>query len=130
MKLPALVLGACLTSGGAIAAVADVTTSEFPPHTVRELIAICAPAHDDPLMTAAINYCHGYAQGAVTVELAHAAQRHARKLFCLPDPPPPVGAELGSFIAWANQEPSRLDAPAVDGMFLYLSQKYPCGKSK
>ena len=41
------------------------------------------------MMTAAINYCHGFAQGAVLVEEAHEGHRDVSKLFCLPSPPPP-----------------------------------------
>ena len=130
MKISALALGLSVTIGGAAGASATVVTSEFPPGTVKDLIAICAPDKDDPMMTASINYCHGYAQGAVTVEMAHGAQRHSHPLFCLPTPRPASGAELASFIAWANQDPSRLDEPAIDGMFLYLAQKYPCDNAK
>jgi hypothetical protein len=90
------------------------------------LIEVCAPAKDDPMMTAAINYCHGFAQGAVIVEEAHEEHRDVRKLFCLPSPPPPSGSEISKFIAWANAVPSRLDEPAVDGMFIYLAETYPC----
>ncbi|WP_158931047.1 Rap1a/Tai family immunity protein [Acidisphaera sp. S103] len=128
MKLAFLPLGIALTTGLAYPAGAVVQDSQFPPQTVRDLIAVCAPAPDDPRMTAAINYCHGFAQGTVIVEIAHGEQRHGRKLFCLPNPRPPSGAELTSFVSWANQDPSRLDEPAVDGMFLYLAQKYPCKK--
>jgi hypothetical protein len=107
------------------AASAAITDSQFPPKTVRDLIAICAPPQDDPRLTGAINYCHGYAEGAVIVEMAH-NRRQGQKLFCLPSTPPDSGSELGQFITWANAEPSRLDEPAVDGMFLFLAQKYPC----
>ena len=126
MRLRALALGAGLIVIGAAAATAAVSESQFPPHTVADLIAICAPANDDPLMTAAVNFCHGYAEGAVDVEEAHEAQRGARKLFCLPTPRPPRGSELASFIAWANARPARRDMPAIDGMFIYLAGKYPC----
>jgi hypothetical protein len=128
VRLAALRLGLALAAGSVVTARAAVMESQFPPETVRDLIAICSPAKDDPMMTAAVNYCHGYAEGAVIVESAHGAQRRGRRLFCLPNPPPASGAELSSFVAWANEEPSRLDQPAVDGMFLYLAQKYPCGK--
>jgi Ssp1 endopeptidase immunity protein Rap1a len=103
-----------------------VTETEFPPRTVRDLIEICSPAKDDPMMTAAINYCHGFAQGAVLVEEAHEGQPSARKLFCLPSPQPAEGSEITKFIAWANALPSRLDEPAIDGMFVYLAETYPC----
>jgi len=114
-----------LISGTTIAS-ANVTESQFPPRTVRDLIEICTPAREDPMMTAAINYCHGFAQGAVAVEQAHEGHRDARKLFCLPPLSPPSGSEITKFIAWANALPSRLDEPAIDGMFIYLAEAYPC----
>jgi Rap1a immunity proteins len=78
------------------------------------------------MMTAAINYGHGFAQGAILVEESRETQPSERKLFCLPSPPPAEGSEIGKFIAWANALPSRLDEPAVDGMFVYLTETYPC----
>jgi len=126
MNSKSLLFGIMLVVAGATAVSAAVMESEFPPRTVRDLIAICAPEPSDPMMTAAVNFCHGYAEGAVDVEEAHEAQRGARKLFCLPTPPPPRGSELTSFITWANEQPARLDMPAIDGMFIYLAGKYPC----
>jgi hypothetical protein len=120
-----MALAVVMTAGGTIASAA-VTESRFPPTTVRDLIEICAPAKEDPMMTAAINYCHGFAQGAILVEEAHEEHRDVRKLFCLPSPRPPSGSEITRFIAWANAVPSRLDEPAVDGMFIYLAETYPC----
>ena len=126
MRLRSLLYGTMLIVAGATMATAAVTESQFPPKTVRDLIAICSPDQNDPLMTAAVNFCHGYAEAAVDVEEAHEAQKGARKLFCLPTPPPPRGSELTSFITWANEQPARLDMPAIDGMFIYLAGKYPC----
>jgi Rap1a immunity proteins len=126
MRFGVSALGACLIAIGTTAAAAAVSQSQFPPRSVADLIAICAPAKDDPALTAAVNFCQGYAEGAVDVEEAHEAQPGARKLFCLPTPRPPRGSELASFIAWANEQPARLDMPAIDGMFIYLAGKYPC----
>src|SRR5689334_31090 len=103
MRPRCLLFGAALAVGGVTAASAAVTQADFPPNTVRDLIEICAPDQSDPMMTAAVNFCHGFAKGAVIVEEAHEAQRGARKLFCLPSPRPPRGSELSSFSAWANQ---------------------------
>jgi hypothetical protein len=125
MKLRGVALGVALTAVATVTSAA-VTESQFPPRTVRDLIEICAPAKDEPMMTAAINYCHGFAQGAVTVEEAHEDHRDVRKLFCLPSPRPAGGSEITKFIAWANALPSRLDEPAIDGMFIYLAETYPC----
>ena len=126
MRFGTLPSAIVLMAASAAAAMATVSESQFPPHTVGDLIAICAPAKDDPLMTAAVNFCHGYAEGAVIVEEAHEMQRGGRKLFCLPTPKPSRDAELTSFIAWANERPARLEMPSIDGMFIYLAGKYPC----
>jgi hypothetical protein len=125
MRAAGAAFGVVLMAGTTIASAA-VTESQFPPRTVRDLIEICAPAKEDPMMTAAINYCHGFAEGAVIVEEAHEGQRDVRKLFCLPSPRPASGSEITKFIAWANAMPSRLDEPAIDGMFIYLAETYPC----
>ena len=125
MKIGGVALGVALAAGATVASAA-VTETQFPPRTVRDLIEICVPAKEDPMITAAINYCHGFAQGAVLVEEAHEGQRSARRLFCLPSPQPPEGSEITKFIAWANALPSRLDEPAIDGMFIYLAEAYPC----
>jgi hypothetical protein len=126
MKLRALALGAALAAAAAPPSLAAVTESQFPPQTVSDLIAICTPATDDPLMATALGFCHGFAEGAVIVEEAHAAQPGTRRLFCLPSPRPPRGSELASFVAWANEQPARLQMPAIDGIFIYLAGKYPC----
>jgi hypothetical protein len=126
MRLGTLALGAALMAGAATAASAAVTETQFPPQTVTDLIAICTPAQDDPMMAAALGFCHGFVEGAVIVEEAHEAQRGGRKLFCLPTPRPARGSELTSFVAWANERPARLSMPAIDGMFIYLAGKYPC----
>lgn len=117
-----------MAAGAVPAASAAVTDSMFPPRSVRDLIALCAPAQNDPRLTGAINYCHGYAEGAVVVEKAHTSMR-GQKLFCLPETPPDSGEALGEFITWANAEPGRLDEPAIDGMFLFLAEKFPCASS-
>ena len=70
MKLGGIALGVALTVYATIAS-ANVTESQFPPMRVRDLIEICAPTKEDPMITAAINYCHGFAQGAILVEEAH-----------------------------------------------------------
>src|SRR5215469_9123385 len=57
MKPAGIAVGVALIVGATIAS-ANVTESQFPPRTVRDLIEICAPAKEDPMMTAAINYCH------------------------------------------------------------------------
>ncbi|MBN8928741.1 MAG: hypothetical protein BGO51_22940 [Rhodospirillales bacterium 69-11] len=119
-------LAVALCAGASSPARAAVTDSQFPPKTVADLIAICSAGKDDPRMTASVNYCSGFVEGAVIVEMAHAKQRGGRALFCLPTPSPETDTELANFTNWANQDPKRLQQPAIDGMFVYLGTHYPC----
>jgi hypothetical protein len=74
MRSKCLLLGAALLAGATVTpltmAPAAVTDAQFPPNNVRDLIAICAPSPDDPRMTASVNFCHGFVEGAVIVEEA------------------------------------------------------------
>ena len=118
-------LGLCAVAAPGLAHAA-VTQDNFVVRSTADLVTLCTAEQSDPLYTAAVNFCHGYAEGAVDVEEAHEAQKGARKLFCLPTPPPPRGAELSSFITWPTSQPARLDMPAIDGLFIYLAGRYPC----
>src|ERR1700761_7962594 len=113
MRIRWLMLGAVFALGGLGGAYAAVTADRIPPRTVRDLIAICGDTQEDPAMTAAVNYCHGFVEGASDVEVEHEGVPKARKLFCLPSPRPPSDQALSSFIAWANATPARLDQPAL-----------------
>ena len=130
MRLRCLLLGAALLAETTVIpstqAPAAVTDAQFPPSSVRDLIAICAPDKDDPRMTASVNFCHGFVEGAVVVEEANEAHKGMPKLFCLPSPRPPRGSELTNFITWANEQPTRLDMPSIDGVFVYLAERFPC----
>src|SRR5579884_1425887 len=109
MRAACWVLAAALAAGVVAPARAAVTARDFPPRTVRDLIAICSAGKDDPMMTAAVNFCHGYVEGAVEVQEAHMARMRGRRLFCIPSPPPSRNEALSAFTAWANADPSRLD---------------------
>ena len=122
----AALLAAGVTLAPLTHASAVVTDAQFPPNNVHDLIAICAPAPDDPRVTASVNFCHGFVEGAVIVQEANEAHKGARKLFCLPSPRPPRGSELTNFITWANEQPERLDMPSIDGVFVYLAERFPC----
>jgi hypothetical protein len=106
---------------------AAVTRDQFPPRSTRDLIALCGAGQDDPLMTAARNYCQGFAEGAVQVALSYkAVTRSDRQPFCLPDPRPSHDEALAQFVTWANADPKRLDEMAVVGLMRFLIHQYPC----
>ena len=87
MRSKCLLLSAAFLTGSAILAPpapAAVTDSQFPPNTVRDLIAICSAGQDDPRMTAAVNFCHGFVEGAVIVEEANESHKVRASCFVFP----------------------------------------------
>jgi Rap1a immunity proteins len=129
MRFAPMALGAAGLCAGllATAAQAAVTEAQFPPKTTADLIALCGDTKADPMMTAAVNYCHGFVEGSVEVALSYeAVTRRSHEPFCLPSPPPSHDQALAQFVSWANAEPQRLNEPAEVGLLSFLTETYPC----
>ena len=104
-----------------------MTADNFPPRTTRDLLALCSAGANDPLATAAINFCHGFAQGAVAVQQENeSAFKMSQHLFCLPSPRPAFQQAVQMFNAWGAAHPANLDWPPADGFFQFLRDTYPC----
>jgi hypothetical protein len=126
-----LVLSAMLVCEiGAVAiGQAAVTRDQFPPKTTGDLVALCTATKDDPLMTPAVNFCNGFAEGAVEMALGYATvARKDRQPFCLPTPKPSHNEAVAQFAAWANGAPGRLDDPPALGLMRFLVHQFPCPK--
>jgi hypothetical protein len=91
--------------------------------TAADLAELCAANPKDSLGDAKINYCHGFAQGAITVELRHAGDK---KPFCFPTPTPSRTATMTEFVNWVRALPEHRTPTAVDGLFKFLAERYPC----
>ena len=91
--------------------------------TAADLADLCAANPKEAQGDAKINFCHGFAQGAITVELRHAGDK---KPFCFPTPAPSRTATMGEFVNWVRALPEHKAATAVDGLFKFLAERYPC----
>jgi hypothetical protein len=100
--------------------------SNFTANSTGDLVALCGATPDDGVGTAALNFCEGYFQGAVTVQMLNMAPERGNKLFCLPNPPPSRSQAMSAFVSWAQAAPDRLSQSATDGLFRFLSERYPC----
>src|SRR3977135_624129 len=69
-------------------AVRAATEANFGAGSTGDLVELCSATPDNGVGTAAVNFCEGYMQGAVTVEMLNLAAFRGPKLFCLPNPPP------------------------------------------
>jgi hypothetical protein len=102
------------------------TEANFGARTTGDLVALCSAPPDSALGTAADNFCEGFVEGAVAVELENMAAFRGRRLFCLPNPPPSRSEAMSQFVAWAGAAPDRLTQSSTDGLFHFLMERYPC----
>ena len=65
---------------------AAVTEDTFQLRTTGDLVELCSVAPSDPMGTAALNFCHGFALGVYRVLETENAARRMGKLFCLAEP--------------------------------------------
>jgi hypothetical protein len=91
--------------------------------TAGELADLCAANPRQALGDAKINYCHGYAQGAIQTEIRRS---EGKKAFCLPEPPPSRRATMDEFVEWVRASSDRRTPPGVEGLFQFLGERYPC----
>ena len=106
------------------------TEANFGPNTTGDLVELCTAIPGNVVGTAAVNFCEGFAQGAVLVEMQNQAAFRGPKLFCMPNPPPSRNETLSEFVVWARASADRLAQSSTDGLFRFLSERYSCPPSR
>jgi hypothetical protein len=106
------------------------TEANFDAKSTGDLVELCSATPDNGLGTAAVNFCEGYLQGAITVEMLNMAAFRGPKLFCLPNPPPTRATTMSEFVSWARAAPGRMTQSPTDGLFGFLRERYPCPSSR
>lgn len=109
---------------------AAVTEDTFQLKTTSDLVELCSDAPSDPMLTAALNFCHGFALGVFRVLDEENAAHRINKLFCIPNPTPTRSQVLTDFVQWAKSAPGVMDQRPADGLSAYLAKTYPCPPGK
>ncbi len=121
-----LLAGSLLLGGMVGAANAAVTEDEFQVRDTRDFVALCTANSGDQLMTAAANFCQGFAVGVYrTLQDEQAAMRG--RLFCPPETTPPSRNDaIAHFVQWVQARPSLMQGRAEDSILAYLQYRFPC----
>ena len=122
MKLPVLAGLAVLLTASLSVHTAEAQAISLHARTAGELADMCGADPRSATGPAKLNYCSGFAQGAVDVELRHAGPN---KPFCIP---PNVKREvtLREFANWVRGIPAHASLDSAAGLFQYLTERYPC----
>lgn len=114
------------TTTGAPPPLPDTFAQKFILHDGHDLVAICSVPSSDSKYAESIGFCRGFGRGAMAYyrEVTPAKGKHP--LFCPPAKPPSEQAVLSEFLLWADANPAKLDEPAVNAVFRFLAETYPC----
>jgi hypothetical protein len=109
---------------------AAVTEDTFKLQTTGDLVELCSAAPSDPMGTAALNFCHGFALGVFRVLDEEASAQRMHRMFCAPTPGPSRTQAIAAFVQWANANPSVMTQRPANGVLTYLEQTFPCSRGK
>lgn len=93
--------------------------------SAADLARVCSADPARPAGAGEVGFCHGYGAGAVDYHRA-ITPAGAPPLFCAPSPAPSFEAMRGRYVAWVNAEPARGSMRAIDSVFVFLRDSFPC----
>ena len=119
-----------LAIAGAVAwlssAQAGVTEDNFHAQTTSDMVAICSADPADPMYSAAINFCHGFAVGSYQVMREMMAAEPKLRLFCVTEPGPTRNELIAAFLTWVQAHPEQGMKVPVESVAAFLAERYPC----
>jgi hypothetical protein len=130
-RLPILTLaGAALCAATLSWQARAATTDNFVVRSTADYVALCESTPGDDNYVAAIHFCQGFAAGAYQYYLALAQHSPSSRFVCVPSPSPTRDQAIANFLVWAHAHPERMSEPAVESMFRYLGETYPCSAAQ
>jgi hypothetical protein len=117
-----IVAAALVASGTAFAA----DSSSFQLRDAGDLVRACSVPQNDVLYANATGFCHGVLTGAFRVY--ESMVKPESRFICSPSPTPTRAKVMDGFVTWANAHPQFMKEGAVDTLFRYLAETYPCKK--
>jgi len=89
-----------------------------------DLVAVCDTSTRAPDITTALAFCHGFLTGSV--HFYYAGVPESSRFACAPDPAPSRSEVMNAFVKWGKANPQYMSEPAVESLFRYLAETYPC----
>jgi hypothetical protein len=114
------VVAALALAGSANAAAPE----QYRLHTASALARVCGATARDSDHATSLAFCHGFLAGSYAY---FSASTPAADRFVCPPTPPVTRAQVGNgFVAWLKTKPQFNNDAAVDALFRYAAEAYPC----
>jgi Rap1a immunity proteins len=91
--------------------------------TAGDLAELCGAKPGEAAADAKINFCLGFAQGALDVDLHYAGDK---KPFCIPRPGPSRRETMTQFARWVGEASDRRSMPAAAAVVRFMGDRFPC----
>ncbi|MEW6036647.1 MAG: Rap1a/Tai family immunity protein [Pseudomonadota bacterium] len=130
MNIKMIAVGAILAAGIWGAPAGAVTVEDFVIDNVKDLTDLCAVPPSDAAHVAALQFCYGYLQGAYDYYRAERKGPDAAHFVCLPKPEPSREEVARLFLAWLKAHPGHEGEDAVEVLFRFGAEKWPCPEKK
>jgi len=105
-----------------------VVQEDFVIQKAEDLVDVCAVTPDEPLYQSAIHFCHGYLVGAYHYYRKAVPGAGKEPFVCLPNPTPSRNEVVRLFVSWAQSHPQYQAEDAVDALFRFAAEQWPCGR--
>jgi hypothetical protein len=106
----------------------ELTVEDFVVDSTEDLVDLCSVKADSPIAKEAIHFCEGFCVGAYHYYKASHDGPDAIQWVCFPKPAPSRTAVIDQFVSWAKAHPKYMKEDAVETLFRFLAEKYPCNK--
>jgi hypothetical protein len=93
-------------------------------HTAADLARTCSPAASDKDAGLSLAFCHGALAGAWGY--FNSTVPAADRFVCPPTPAVTRGQVASGFVAWLKARPQYNNDGAIDALFRYAAEAYPC----
>jgi hypothetical protein len=103
-----------------------VAETDFEVNTAQQFVSLCSVSPDDPFYHQAINFCHGYFEGAYQYYEAMSSGPKGIKFVCVPKPLPSRNEAIARFLEWAKSNPQHMEERPVEAEFRFLMETWPC----
>ncbi len=114
---------AAAASAAAPPAAYAVQEQSFQARTAAQLVDLCATPPGDPAYAQAVQFCHGFAAGALSYHRA-ASRPGSDPRFC--GLPTSRQEAVDRFVAWTRANPRVADDNPANALFRFLDANYAC----